>query len=146
MNPPGVYQRRNHPTSAYGIVSVMSIRKALYIGLSLIAPLAIIAASYCLIRAVFGTSLSGTLWYRSAFYSFFIVSICIEGRVRLGYRLQRTRLFWIHLSCAVPFFLLLGALAFIPMPLWVGYIELILFTVVLGTGSILFHRGLRKEL
>ncbi len=118
----------------------------MYIGLSAIAPLAIAAAGFSLIRAVLETPSAALFWYRLAFYSFFIVALCIEGRVRLGYRLVRTQMFWIHLSCAIPFFLLLGTLAYMPMPLWTSYLELILFLIVLSTGSVLFHRGLRKEL
>ena len=124
----------------------MEIRKTLYIGLSIVAPLAIATAAFCLIRAILETSSSQLFWYRLAFYSFFLVALCIEGRVRLGYRLVRTRLFWVHFSCAVPFLLLLGTLALLSLPVWISYLQLILFLIVLGTGSVLFHRGLQKEL
>jgi hypothetical protein len=122
------------------------MKKALYIGLSCIAPLAILAATIFIVRAEISSGITQMIQYRYAFYSFAVVALCIELRVRMGYRLQRTSLFRLHLSCAVPLFILLAVLAYVLLPAWISLLEGFLFAIVLCTGVILYTRGLRKEL
>jgi hypothetical protein len=122
------------------------MKKVVYVGLSCIAPFAILAATLFIARAEFSYGIAQVIQYRYAFYSFTVVAVCIELRVRMGYRLQRTALFWLHLSCAIPLFVLLAVLAFVLLPAWVSISEGILFAIVLCTGVVLYTRGLRKEL
>jgi hypothetical protein len=122
------------------------MKKKAYILLSCIAPLAVLIAALFIANADVHSGMQQMIQYRYAFYSFVIVAMCIEIRVRMRFRLQRTRLFWVHLSCAVPFFLILGILAFFIMPFSVSIVEGALFIVVLCTGVVLYTRGLRKEL
>jgi hypothetical protein len=99
------------------------MKKKAYILLSCIAPLAVLIAALFIANADVHSGMQQMIQYRYAFYSFVIVAMCIEIRVRMRFRLQRTRLFWVHLSCAVPFFLILGILAFFIMPFSVSIVE-----------------------
>ena len=107
---------------------------------------AVVSAFYFFIQATFEVGSAQIPYYRAAFFSFVIIIICIESRVRMGYRLPRGLLFGIHLSCSIPFFLLLGIIAFFPVAIWLIYIADILSIIMITTGIILFTRGLRNEL
>src|SRR6185295_5053009 len=87
-----------------GIVGCMKHR--LYMILSFVALVAILSASYFMVHTL--STDDALLWHRCAFVSFLISALCIEGRVRMGYRLPRGVLFSTHLSAAIPFFVLLG--------------------------------------
>jgi hypothetical protein len=115
--------------------------------LSVVAPIAILSATFFIFEATALNFPDARMRaYQYCFASFCIIALCIETRVRMGYRLPRGPLFWVHLPCAVVFFVFLGALAFIQLPRIVGFFELGLFLIVLGTGAVLFYRGLNATL
>ncbi len=119
----------------------------MYLFLSILAPLAILSATFFIFEASALNAPNAQMHaYQACFTSFFIIALCIEMRVRMGFKLPRGRLFWVHLPCAISFFLLLGALSIFTLPRWVDFLELGLFLVVLSTGSVLFYRGLMQTL
>lgn len=118
----------------------MSIKYRMYLVLSIIALAAISAGSYFMLHTLLATN--GSLaTHKAAFACFLISALCIEGRVRMGYRLSRGTLFWTHLSAAIPFFTLLGVLAFIPLAPWLSVLCFVVFLATLGTGAVLFSRS-----
>ena len=109
--------------------------------LSSAALAAILAASYFMLRALSADEAARMLEYRATFLAFLIIVLCMEVRVRMGFRLPRGRLFVIHLIAAIPFLLLLGALSFMSLAPWADLLCFALFLVTLGTGSVLFGRN-----
>ncbi len=115
--------------------------------LSFLLPFAVISASFFIFQATFNSAgIEHTSAYQLCFLSFLAISVCIETRVRMGYRLARGSIFWIHLPTALLFFGLLATLAVIALPRWVELVAFSLFLIVLSTGFILFYKGLHQTL
>ncbi len=113
--------------------------------LSFILPFAVISASFFIFQATFNSAgIEHMRVYQLCFLSFLAISVCIETRVRMGYRLARGPIFWIHLPTALLFFGLLATLAVIPLPRWTEFVAFGLFLVVLSTGLILFYKGIHQ--
>jgi hypothetical protein len=125
----------------------MSWKFRIYMALTVGILAADIFATWFMIKSLSGEMSLALAAHRAAFLFFLLSAACIEARVRMGYRLPHKRLFWIHLSAAIPFFLLLGALSFAPLtfPAWLGYLDFILFIVTLPTGVVLFTRGVSER-
>lgn len=121
------------------------MRYHLYKVLSFIAALAVLSATYFMLRSLAVTGPAAMLEHRAAFFSFIISVLCIETRVRMGYRLPRGPLFWTHLCVAIPFCILLSSISFVMLPAWLGYLCFVLFCVTLGTGVVLFGRGFVRK-
>lgn len=109
--------------------------------ISAVALAAILAAVYFMFRALSVDGVARMLEYRATFVAFLIIVLCMEARVRMGFRLPRGKLFAIHLIAAVPFILLLGTLSFMALAPWADLLCLALFLVTLGTGSVLFGKN-----
>lgn len=85
------------------------------------------------------------LAYRWALGGAAAVVLTMESRVRLGLRVPRGPLFWWHLSCSVPAFLLLVLLAFVMRPAWMQYLMLALLLASFAAGALLLARGVRAH-
>lgn len=117
------------------------MKHRMYMLLSFVALVAILSATYFMVHTL--SVDTALLWHRCAFASFLLSALCIEGRVRMGYRLPRGMLFGMHLSVAIPFFVLLGVLSLYSLPLWVSYTAFVGFCITLGTGAVLFTHGMK---
>jgi|GEM_PF-1743823 len=73
-----------------------------------------------------------------------LIVLCMEGRVQLMGRVQRTGLFWFHLACAVPFVLILIVIAFWHESPALEFIDALFFLGMIATATMLWHRGLRN--
>lgn len=80
-----------------------------------------------------------TLFAWITWSSFFLVILCMESRVRMGYRMKRGALFAFHLATAIPGFLLLSAALFFSFPVYLLSVFLLLGALV--SGSLLFYRS-----
>ena len=123
----------------------MNFRTILYYALSIIGLGAVLSATTALSMALLSEG-SVTFLLRVGLASFAISTLCIESRIRMGYRLDRTMLFWTHLTFATPFFVLLGLVVFLQLPIPYFYVDYLLFIGVLATGSVLYHRGMMQTL
>jgi hypothetical protein len=90
---------------------------------------------------VAGAFLAGS--FRIAWLFAVLAVFCMEGRVQLVGRLPRAALFWTHLGAAIPFFLLLTALAFWRSAPWAIALDAALFIVMVASAAVLWYQGLR---
>jgi hypothetical protein len=101
------------------------------------------AAPVCAVGGVF-TFAAGYFFF--AWLCAFAVVVCMETRVHMGQRMRHTTLFWVHLLSAIPFFSLLSILAFVQGGLWLVAITALFGLVALGSGSVLWYRGLEARM
>ena len=122
-----------------GILTANSIYR--YASVAILA--AVIMGGILLFVALF---LPQALWIRIALACFAISTMCIELRVRMGYRLRRGRLFIAHLSFAIPFFVMMVAyVLYTNLPISGRFVLFFLYTGTLATGGILFKRGYKSR-
>lgn len=119
----------------------MSARTSMYMVFSFVAIVAILSAMYAMLGSL--AAAVPQPFHRAALISFLILTLCIETRVRMGFKLPRGLLFASHMLAAIPFFLLLCALSFLTLPHWLTYLAFVLFCATLGTGAVLFSHGMR---
>jgi hypothetical protein len=106
-------------------------------------------SGYVVVSILGAAFAAGVAWaflagsFRIAWLFAALVVLCMEGRVQLAGRLPRTALFWTHLSAAVPFFLLLTALAFWRSAPWAIALDAALFIVMIASAGVLWYQGLR---
>ena len=110
-------------------------RNNLYLLASSVPPVASVGLFFLLIAGEF----------RLAWICALIIILCAEARVQVGERLPHTALFWIHLLSAVPFFLLLTALAFFAQYEWLEIAVGVFGIVAFCTGAILWSRGVQAR-
>jgi hypothetical protein len=105
------------------------------------AYIAVSIAGAAFAAGVAGAFLAGS--FRVAWLCAALVVLCMESRVQLAGRLPRTAWFWTHLATAVPFFLLLSAIAFWRNAPWMVALDEALFIVLIATAVVLWYQGLR---
>lgn len=82
-----------------------------------------------------------TAAYAAAFWSMVAIVLCMETRVRMGWRQPRPHSFWLHVAAGAALLLALGALALWPMPAWMPFVAAALLLVVaLGGGALLWRQ------
>lgn len=79
-----------------------------------------------------------------AWGSFVLVILCMETRVRMGYRLPRKRLFMSHMMTAVPGLILLTANLFFTVPSYVFPLAAAFLFAGIVSGALLFHQGWQR--
>jgi len=121
-------------------------KKNLYLILSTITTAIVLAATIVIIAAIHSTGPYRAHLYLMAVYDFALVILLIKLRVRMGYRIPRGRLFYIHLASAIAFFVSLMTLAFWSQPDWLEYLMWTLYMTALVTGSVLFYRSTMQAL
>lgn len=108
--------------------------------------LAVVVLAFFLYFLSYAEIEHGVEFYRFAWYALLVSVVCMEIRVRLGYRIPRGRLFYTHLAFAIPFFLALTALAFVTQPLWLIAVCDLLLAGLAFLGFLLFFRGVRRHI
>lgn len=116
-------------------------KKALYMKLSAVTGIILAFATSFVWNGMIHTGALETYFYRLAVYTFIILILLIKLRVRLGWRTHRGRLFHIHLTSSILFFLSIIALGFWATPIWLEYAMWALYATALTTGTVLFYRG-----
>ncbi|MDR3571005.1 MAG: hypothetical protein P4L81_02295 [Candidatus Pacebacteria bacterium] len=76
----------------------------------------------------------------------FIIVLAMETRAQTGDRVDRTTIFWTHLSAAIPFFVALSVLAFVTHPQWLMLLTAAAGIAAFYTGGILWYRGLQARM
>lgn len=114
----------------------MNMRTWVYFLASAVPPVAAV-----LLLFLFATSAFLLAWVCAV-----VIILCAKARAQTGERVARTPLFWTHLSAAIPFFFGMTALAFWTHPLSLVVVTAILCLIVLGTGSVLWYRGLKTQM
>jgi|CXWL01.1.fsa_nt_gi hypothetical protein len=119
-------------SQGFAILSYMSTtHQRIYL---LLSTLGIAAAGYALFflgRASFLTNRDAVLAYRQVFFSLLITVVCMESRILIsGKRFSRTKLFYFHLACAVPFFVMILFLSFWKVTL---ALQILVFIFAMGT-------------
>ncbi|MBP6869138.1 MAG: hypothetical protein KBC16_03450 [Candidatus Pacebacteria bacterium] len=109
-------------------------------------PLAVLSAGACLFTAAWFSASHEILWYRLALLCIVLDTLLIQLRIRVGFRLPRTQLFFTHLACSLPFLVLLILLSLGVYTWWLAHLALLLFPFVLVTGTLLYTRGIRVML
>jgi hypothetical protein len=82
--------------------------------------------------------------YRLSLAALVLVVLCMEMRVRLGYRLPRGSMFWSHIAFAVPLFCALAMLGFYTQSTWLAVLAPVLFAGLLVTGGALFYKEVTR--
>jgi len=122
------------------------MRRTIYWTTTALMPLAVLSAGVCLFSAVWFSASDEILWYRLSLLCIVLDTLLIQVRIRAGFRLPRTRLFFMHIACALPFLALLLLLSLGVYTWWLAHLALLLFPFVLVTGTLLYTRGIRAML
>lgn len=109
-------------------------------------PLMVLSAGVCLFTAVWFSASDEILWYRLSLFFILLDTLLIQVRIRAGFRLPRTPLFFAHLAFSLPFLTLLIVLSMGVYTWWLAHLALLLFPFVLSTGTLLYSRGIRTIL
>lgn len=78
--------------------------------------------------------------YRTGFFVLLGAFCAIELRVQAGARLPKSRMIWMHLATAIPFYIALGVLAFVAAPTWLVFVMGTLGACALVSGCLVFGR------
>lgn len=122
------------------------MKQYLYWVTTALMPLVVLGAGVCLFTAVWFSASNEILWYRLSLLCIVFDSLLIQLRIRVGFRLQRTRLFFAHLGFSLPFLTLLIVLSLGIYTWWLAHLALFLFPFVFVTGALLYTRGIRTML
>ena len=116
----------------------MTLRHTAFLFATSIAPIVLLVVVVSLWEAEIGKHIA---FYRTAFFAMILAVLIMEFRVRLGYRTLRGKLFYLHLTAAIPFLISLSLLAFYTHPLWLVTVSDILFGILAIAGLQLFYKS-----
>lgn len=117
----------------------MKAPRVLYLSATSLAPLFLLLVVYFLYSAQTKHDIHS---YQFALYALITVVLLMETRVRLGYKTKRAKLFYFHLSFAIPFLITLVILAFFVQPLWLIITCDMLLIILAAVGITLFYRSI----
>jgi hypothetical protein len=122
------------------------MKQRIYWITTILMPVMVLSAGVALYAAVSFSDTDSFMWYRLSLLFIIIDTLLIQLRIRVGFRLPRTKLFYVHILFSLPFLFMLMTLSLGIYTWWLAHLALLLFPFVFVTGALLYTRGIRSML